>query len=79
MKVLFLVPVCAAVVFAAPRFTASATVVETQDFVEVTVETQAMSGNPFLAARLEGELRREGKAAVEVGGFCDSTDGSLFL
>jgi len=52
--------------------------VEVNDFVELTVSTPPLTGNPFIASPLAAELRHESDEPVFVMGFCDSADGSVF-
>ena len=70
------VPVSAARV----HFDQSAKIIDRFDFVEVTIRvSHPPAGNPFLDAEVNGEFGREGGAPnVQVDGFCDSDDGSLF-
>jgi hypothetical protein len=64
---------------AAVRFTQSATTVDAFDFVEVSLNvTQPDASNPFTDVTVAGEVAREGGAPVNVDGFCDSADGSVF-
>ena len=60
-------------------FSQSADEVERYDFVEVTVAVERPNGaNPFTDVAVRGEVRRAGGEPVEVDGFCDSQDGSIF-
>ncbi len=61
-------------------FTQSAPRVEAYDFVEVTAAIAAPgAANPFTGATLSGWFARRGAAdRVNVEGFCDAADGSLF-
>jgi hypothetical protein len=64
---------------AAVRFEQSDRTVERFDFVEVTLTvTNPPAGNPFTDAEVAGEFAREGGAARQADGFCDSEDGSVF-
>jgi hypothetical protein len=61
-------------------FSPSSAAAATYDFVEVTLRLSApASGNPFTDASVTGRfgLRSEGER-VNVDGFCDSADGTLF-
>ena len=60
-------------------FAQSAAVVETFDFVEVTLNVVSPdAANPFSDAVVTGEFAREGAAPLKVDGFCDAADGSVF-
>jgi hypothetical protein len=64
---------------AALRFSQSASEVEAYDFVEVSVSVEKPdAANPFTEASVTGEFSRAGGEALQVDGFCDSPDGSLF-
>ena len=54
--------------------------VEAYDFIEVTVNvTTPDAHNPFIDAVLRGSFRKAGaKEQIDVEGFCDSADGSVF-
>ncbi|HUT95473.1 MAG TPA: DUF5060 domain-containing protein [Thermoguttaceae bacterium] len=53
--------------------------VEVYDFAEVQISAQHPSAaNPFTDASVVGEFRRKGDHPVQVDGFCDAADGSLF-
>ena len=53
--------------------------VEIYDFAEVQISVQHPSAaNPFTDVTVVGEFRRKGGDPVQVDGFCDAADGSLF-
>jgi hypothetical protein len=62
---------------AATRFTPSSSTIEAQEFVEVEVQSEPSSGNPFTSFSLRGELTGPDGKTLLVDGFCDSRDGSL--
>lgn len=73
----FVLSLCPAL--AGVQFEQSAKSLDRFDFVEVTIKvTDPPSGNPFTDAEVTGEFGREGQVPVNVDGFCDSDDGSLF-
>ncbi|HUE22549.1 MAG TPA: DUF4038 domain-containing protein [Bryobacteraceae bacterium] len=60
-------------------FSQSATRVEQYDFVEVTAAVATFgAGNPFTGATLAGSFSKRGAAGIQVDGFCDAPDGSVF-
>ncbi|MBP8260659.1 MAG: DUF4038 domain-containing protein [Verrucomicrobia bacterium] len=64
---------------AAVSFTQSATTVEAFDFVEVTLNlAEPDAANPFTEVAVTGEFAREGGVRLNVDGFCDAADGSVF-
>jgi hypothetical protein len=68
---------------AAPKevsFSQSSESVEAYDFIEVTVNvTTPDAHNPFIDAALRGSFRKaDAKEQIDVEGFCDSADGSVF-
>ncbi len=65
---------------AAVAFTQSATSVAAYDFIEVTAKVAApVLKNPFTDASITGDFEPAGSSErVEVEGFCDSADGSLY-
>jgi hypothetical protein len=63
----------------ADTFTQSARSVARFEFVEVTLQlTQAVAGNPFTDAALEGEFTAGSGSHAKVDGFCDGDDGRTF-
>ena len=59
-------------------FSQSAPTVEAWDFVEVTIRVDAPDvGNPFVDASVAGSFGASCQR-LNVEGFCDSPDGSLF-
>ncbi|HBY60041.1 MAG TPA: hypothetical protein DEH78_09475 [Solibacterales bacterium] len=59
--------------------TGAMSAVERFDFVELAVNAAATAGNPFTERRITGRFWREGAGApVEVEGFCDALDGSVY-
>ena len=53
--------------------------VQTYDFVEITIRVANPDvANPFTDASVLGQFSLRGKPPVQVDGFCDSTDGSVF-
>jgi hypothetical protein len=64
---------------AAVSFTQSAATVDAFDFVEVSLNvTQPDADNPFTDVTVAGEFAREGGEPVNVDGFCDAADGSIY-
>jgi hypothetical protein len=68
---------------AAPKevsFSQSSEGVEAYDFIEVTLNVTAPDApNPFVDAQLRGSFQKTGaKEQIDVEGFCDSADGSVF-
>lgn len=68
---------------AAPKdveFSASAASVAAYDFIELSLRVSApVAGNPFTEAVVTGSFGPQGSSErVQVDGFCDSADGSLF-
>jgi hypothetical protein len=62
-----------------PQFSPSATSVEANDFLEIRIACDALPvNNPFTDVEVRGTFARENQAPVEVAGFCDSADGTLF-
>jgi hypothetical protein len=60
-------------------FEASSAEVDAFDFVEVAVRVEGpRAANPFREARVTGAFQREGGTPVEVEGFADAPDGSLY-
>jgi hypothetical protein len=61
-------------------FSQSSPAVEVYDYVELTVGVGSPHvGNPFTEASLTGSFGRAGSAErLQVDGFCDSADGSVF-
>ncbi len=60
-------------------FAQSAKVVEAYDYIEVTLNVAAPKvANPFTDVQVTGEFRRPGAEPIEVQGFCDAPDGSVF-
>jgi hypothetical protein len=60
-------------------FTPSAEMVDAFDFHEVTLSVaQPDAANAFTDVAVTGEFAREGAAPVQVDGFCDAADGSVF-
>ena len=48
-------------------------------YVEVSVKLEGLpSINPFIHVKLRGKFGLKGEPTVEVDGFCDSEDGSLY-
>lgn len=72
----------AALLEAAPKnvtFSQSAAVLETYDFVELTLNVAKPDArNPFTDVVVEGSFKRQGGKSIPVDGFCDSQDGSVF-
>ena len=61
------------------RFSQSAASVEAYDFVEVAMAVdQPNSINCFTRASVTGSFTKASGSAVQVEGFCDSTDGSVY-
>ncbi len=61
------------------QFSQSAASVPAYEFVEVTLMVSPPpAGNPFVDAEVRGQFARTGGPSVEVDGFCDSADGSLY-
>ncbi len=53
--------------------------VDVYDFVEITIRvSQPGAANPFTDASVQGTFTPEGTEPVQVDGFCDSPDGSLY-
>jgi hypothetical protein len=53
--------------------------VQIHDFIELTVDVRNPGKiNPFTQATLRGQFQREGERPVDVEGFCDAADGTLF-
>jgi len=60
-------------------FTVGPSEVEVYDFFEVTIRVTDMNvANPFTDVSVRGRFQIENGAPVEVDGFCDSTDGSIY-
>jgi hypothetical protein len=60
-------------------FRQSADKVDAFDFLEVAVAIQNPGKlNPFTEASVHGRFQREGNEPVQVDGFCDGADGTLF-
>jgi hypothetical protein len=61
-------------------FSSPAASIEAYDFIEVTASiTSPDISNPFMGASFTGSFGKAGAtASVQVDGFCDSPDGSLF-
>jgi hypothetical protein len=60
------------------RFTKSSGEVDVYDFLEVSIQvTNPDIDNPFTEASIQGSFKLKGKS-VNVDGFCDSPDGSLY-
>jgi hypothetical protein len=81
--ILGLIFVLSPALMAAPKevsFSQSSESVEAYDFIEVTVNvTTPDAHNPFTDAVLRGSFRMAGaKEQIDVEGFCDSADGSVF-
>jgi hypothetical protein len=81
--ILGLIFVLSPALMAAPKevsFSQSSESVEAYDFIEVTVNvTTPDVHNPFTDAALRGSFRKAGaKEQIDVEGFCDSADGSVF-
>ena len=82
-RALFTILLAGGAVWAAPRevtFTQSAPSVEAYDFVEVTLRVNGpAAANPFTDAAVTGWFGPAGGGErVNVGGFCDSADGTVF-
>jgi hypothetical protein len=61
------------------KFSQSTEALETYDFVEVTLNiAEPDVVNPFTDAAVEGQFTRAGGQPLQVDGFCDSDDGSVF-
>ncbi len=61
------------------NFTRSAREVDTYDFVEIILQVENLdAANPFTDVSVTGEFARSGSEPLQVDGFCDSADGSLF-
>ena len=70
-------------VHAAPAnitFSQSAQTIEAYDFVEITLNVSSPDAqNPFLDVAVEGQFGKAGSSQqLNVSGFCDSADGSVF-
>lgn len=60
-------------------FRAAAPTVDVHDFAEITLDvTRAAAANPFTDAAVEGQFSRGNGAPLQVDGFCDSADGSVY-
>jgi hypothetical protein len=60
-------------------FSQSAETVEVYDFLELTLTVREPdASNPFTDVQVAGSFALEGQEPVEVDGFCDSPDGSLY-
>jgi hypothetical protein len=60
-------------------FRQSSTAVDAYDFVEVTINVaRPAAANPFTDVAVAGEFRCGDGEPVQVDGFCDSQDGSVF-
>lgn len=60
-------------------FSQSASTVHAFDFVEVTLHVSAPDvQNCFTGARVEGSFEKSGGSPLQVEGFCDAPDGSIF-
>lgn len=60
-------------------FSQSTTEVEAYDFVEVIARiTNSNVENPFTGSEFKGSFTQAGQAPVEVEGFCDAFDGSMY-
>jgi hypothetical protein len=60
-------------------FRQSAESVDTFDFVEITLNVdQPEPGNPFVESQVDGQFAPEKGASLNVEGFCDAADGSVF-
>jgi hypothetical protein len=60
-------------------FSQSAASVPTYEFVEVTLAVASpRPQNPFVDAEVRGQFQPTGGQPVEVDGFCDSADGSVY-
>jgi Protein of unknown function (DUF4038)/Domain of unknown function (DUF5060)/Putative collagen-binding domain of a collagenase len=72
----------AGVLQAAPAnisFSQSATPVDAYNFLEITVNVSSPDvRNPFTEASVTGKFEAAGQAPIQVQGFCDSGDGSVF-
>lgn len=65
------------VVLGAIQFRSSATQIEVQQFVEISVRSRPVNSNPFQGFALRGTLMTPDGKSLAVDGFCDSADGSL--
>ena len=60
-------------------FASSDNQVEVYDFVEVATKVaEPHLENPFTQTEFKGSIMRPGQTPVEVEGFCDAPDGSLY-
>lgn len=60
-------------------FSQSSRTVAVYNFVEVTLAVSGQTAaNPFVDVTVEGSFQRQGAEPVNVGGFCDSLDGSVY-
>ena len=78
MRFLALLWLAAFVMTGDPVFSASASSVAVYDFVEVRAHVPAHAGNPFTDVDFKGELRQADEPSLEVEGFCDALDGSIY-
>jgi hypothetical protein len=83
MKLALVLLLAAGAALSAPRevaFSQSAPTVEAWDFVEVTIQVESPGlRNPFLEAAVAGTFGKTGASQrLQVEGFCDSPDGSVF-
>lgn len=61
------------------RFSCESARVQTYDYVEVKIQlTDSSAANPFTDAVVHGTFGLHGGTPVEVEGFCDSADGSVY-
>jgi len=61
------------------RFSQSADRIEAYDFLEITLDVKTPdAANPFTDVTVEGWFAADGGKRVNVDGFCDSLDGSVF-
>lgn len=62
---------------AAVRFTPASQSMETQEFVEVTAESEGTQANAFTSFFLRGTLQTPADEKLAIDGFCDAPDGSI--
>jgi len=61
------------------NFSQSIEAIETYDFVEITLNVEKPSAdNPFTDVVVEGQFNLDGEQPIQVDGFCDSENGSIF-
>lgn len=61
------------------RFSQSADVVDVYDFMEIAINVENPNApNPFTDVTIEGQFALSDGLPIQVDGFCDSEDGSVF-